>query len=89
MGHFKEHNGTLTLDDIYEYLMQIFITRKSFNDREIMLASGEAGVAYLSRLIAQEASQFQTLDTLFINKRADGQGYNQNELEYGKMRAAA
>ena len=82
-GHFKEHNGTLTLDDIYEYLMQIFITRKSFNDREIMLASGEAGVAYLSRLIAQEASQFQTLDTLFINKRSDSQGYNQNELEYG------
>lgn len=82
-GHYKEHNGTLSLSDIYEYLMQIFITRKSFSDRHIVIASGEAGVEFLSRLIAAEASQFQYIDTLFTQKRSDPQGYHSNELEYG------
>ncbi len=82
-GHYKEHNGSLTLSDIYEYLMEIFITRKTFADRHIVLASGEAGVEFLSRLIAQEASQFQYIDTLFAEKRKDPQGYNENELVYG------
>jgi len=82
-GHYKEHNGTLSLSDIYEYLMQIFITRKTFSDRHIVIASGEAGVEFLSRLIAAEASQFQYIDTLFTQKRTDPQGYHSNELEYG------
>ena len=82
-GHYKEHNGTLTLSEIYEYLMQIFITRKSFTDRHIVIASGEAGVEFLSRLIAAEASQFQYIDTLFSQKRTDPQGFHENELEYG------
>lgn len=82
-GHYKEHNGTLTLSEIYEYVMQIFVTRNSFSDRHIVLASGEAGVEFLSRLIAQEASQFQHIDTLFTQKRTDPQGYHSNELEYG------
>jgi len=82
-GHYKEHNGSLTLSDIYEYLMEIFITRKSFSDRKIRIASGEAGIEFISRLIAQEASQFQYIDTLFAEKRKDGQGYHENELVYG------
>lgn len=82
-GHYKEHNGTLTLSGIYEYLMEIFLTRKSFTERHIVIASGEAGVDFLSRLIAQEASQFQYLDTLFAQKRTDPAGYHSNELEYG------
>lgn len=82
-GHYKEHNGSLTLDDIYEYLSTIFLTRKGFADREIMIASGEGGIAYLSRLIAREAAQFQTIDTHFIEDRKDPQGYNQKELTYG------
>lgn len=82
-GHYKEHNGTLTLSEIYEYLMEIFITRKSFTDRHIVIASGEGGIEFLSRLIAQEASQFQYIDTLFTEKRKDPQGYHSNELEYG------
>lgn len=82
-GHYKEHNGTLTLSEIYEYLSQIFITRKSFADRHIVIASGEAGIEFLSRLIAQEASQFQYIDTLFASKRSDPKGYHENELEFG------
>lgn len=82
-GHYKEHPGTLTLSQIYEYLQQIFLTKKSFADRHIVIASGEAGIEFLSRLIAQEASQFQYLDTLFAQKRTDPQGYHSNELEFG------
>lgn len=83
MGQFKQHNGTLTLSEIYEYISSIFLTRRSFSDRRIVIATGEAGLEFLNRLIAQEASQFQYIDTLFTQKRTDPQGYHDNELEYG------
>jgi len=82
-GHFKRHNGTLTLSELYEYIAEIFLTRRDHADRRIVLASGEGGVEFLHRLIAQEASQFQYIDTLFTTKRNDPQGYHENELEYG------
>lgn len=82
-GHFKQHNGSLTLSEIYEYIAEIFLTRREHSDRRIVLSSGEAGVEYLHRLIAAEASQFQYIDTLFTQKREDPQGYNENELVYG------
>jgi len=79
----------LTLSELYEYLAEIFLTRRDHSDRRIVLSSGEGGVEFLHRLIAQEASQFQYIDTLFTQKRNDPQGYHDNELEYGKMCAAA
>lgn len=82
-GHFKQHNGSLTLSELNEYIAEVFLTRRTFSDRRIVLASGEAGVEYLNRLIAQEASQWQFIDTLFTTKRSDPQGYHDNELEYG------
>lgn len=88
-GHFKMHNGTLTLSELSEYIAEIFLTRRAHADRKIILASGEGGVEFLHRLIAAEASQFQYIDTLFTTKRTDPQGYHENELEYGKLCAAA
>lgn len=83
-GHYKQHNGSLSLSDIYEYLNEIFITRKGFSDRHIKIASGEGGIEFLSRLLAQEANAFTTIDTNFIRARKDGGlGYNENELEFG------
>lgn len=82
-GHYKEHNGTLTLSELYEFISEIFLTRRDFSDRKIKIATGEGGVEYLHRLIAKEASQFQYVDTLFTKKRDDAQGYHTNELEYG------
>jgi len=85
-GHFLEHNGSLTLNDIYEYLMEIFITRRSFSDRKIIICSGEGGIDFLHRLLAQEAGAFLTVDTHFIRKREDGgSGYHDHELEYGSQ----
>jgi len=83
-GHYKQHNGSLSLSDIYEYLNEIFITRKGFSDRHIKIASGEGGIEFLSRLLAQEANAFTTVDTNFIRSRKDGGlGYNENELVFG------
>lgn len=82
-GHYKQHNGSLSLSDIYEYLNEIFITRKGFSDRHIKIASGEGGIEFLSRLLAQEANAFTTIDTNFIRPRKDGLGYNENELVFG------
>ena len=84
-GHFKIHNGSLTLSELYEYIAEIYLTRREHSDRRIVLSSGEAGVEFLHRLIAAEASQFQYIDTLFTQKRTDPQGYHENELEYGEQ----
>jgi hypothetical protein len=84
-GHFKKHNGTLTLSELREYIMEIFLTRRDFSDRRIVLTSGEAGIDFFHRLIAEEASQFSYIDTNFLRARTDGQGYHENELEYGSQ----
>jgi hypothetical protein len=73
-GQFKVHNGTITLSEIQEYIAEIFLTRREFSDRKIKLASGEGGVEYLHRLINQEASAFNYIDTLVTTKRTDPQG---------------
>jgi len=71
------------LNELYEFISEIFLTRRTFSDRKIKLASGEGGIEFMHRLIAAEASQFQYIDTNFISQRTDGQGYHQNELSYG------
>lgn len=82
-GHYKEHNGSLTLSELYEYIAEIFLTRRTFSDRSIMLATGEGGIEFMHRLIAQEASQFSYIDTNFVKKNTTPQGYHDNELQYG------
>lgn len=82
-GHFRSDNGTLSLSGLYEYISQIFISRKSFSDRKIVICTGEAGMEFLSRLIAQEASQLVVVDSTFVQKRTDGRGVHDNELVFG------
>jgi hypothetical protein len=83
-GHFWEHNGSLTLSDLSEYLSTIFFRRKSFDDRKIYIYSGEGGIEYLSRLIAEEASNFNFPDAhLFTRPSSEPKGYHANELEFG------
>lgn len=82
-GHYLEHNGSLSLGDIFSFFQNIFLTRKNFSDRKIKIASGEAGIQFLSRKIFEEYSSVIHLDTLFAQKRSDPEGFNENELEYG------
>lgn len=83
-SHYYPHNGSLTLSELEDYITNIFATRKNFKDRTIKIATGEGGFKFLHRLIASEASQFQTLDTLFIRERSESQ-VHENELEFGSQ----
>jgi len=83
-GHFWEHNGSLTLSDLSEFLTTIFFRRKSFADRKIKIYSGEGGIEFLSRLIAEEASAFNYPDAnFFVKQRQNPDGYHDNELSFG------
>lgn len=82
-GHYMEQNGSLTLNMLFEYLNNIFLTRKSFKDRKIKIAGGEGAIQFLSNLIFEEYSSIVTVDTLFAQKRTDPNGYHANELQYG------
>lgn len=82
-GHYKSHNGSLTLSDIYEYISEIFITRRTFGDRKILMAVGEGFAEFFHRLIADEASQFQYIDTHFL--RSVNSMWHDNALEYGSQ----
>jgi len=82
-GNYLEHNGDLSLGDIFSFLQNQFLTRKGFGDRKIKIASGEAGIQFLSQKIFEEYSSITTIDTLFAKPRTDGEGYHENELEYG------
>jgi hypothetical protein len=65
-GHYLPHNGSLTLDDIYEFLMTVFVSRKDFSDRYVRIATGQAGMMLMHKLIAEQAKAFTTIDTQFI-----------------------
>jgi len=80
------HNGSVTLDEIYQYLMNKFITRTPFSERHIKLVSGTGGIAYMQRLLGEEAKIHTVMDTHFIRERKDGgSGFHKHELEYGSQ----
>jgi len=82
-GQYFAHNGSLTLTELEDYLTNIFATRKNFMERTIKVATGEGGMKFLHRLIAAEASQFNLVDNIFIQKRGAGAGVHENELIFG------
>jgi hypothetical protein len=82
-GWYREHNGTLSLGEIYSFISEVFLTRRQFSDRKIKLSGGEPALELLNRVIKAEAAEFTYIDTLFTKKRTDPQGYHENELEYG------
>lgn len=85
-GHFWEHNGSMTLGDLSEFLNGIFFRRKSFKDRKVYIYTGEGGIEFLSRLIAQEASLFNYPNAdLFVRKNTEPSGFHDNELEFGSQ----
>ncbi len=89
-GHYMEHNGSLTLDQIFQFLNNIFMSRRSFKNRKIRLSGGEAAIRWLSRLIFQEYSSIVTVDNHFVKSNSTPTGVHENELQYGKiLRAAA
>jgi hypothetical protein len=84
-GWYHQHNGNLTLSFIVEFINSIFITRKSFKNRRIKIATGEGGIEFFHQLLAQEAATFQIVSNdIYFGKRSDGKsGFHDNELTLG------
>lgn len=80
-GHEWYHNGSITLDQISDYLMSIFLTRVDENDREITIKTGTLGHRIIDQLISEEVSQFLTLDRYYVQPMQGGTGAN--DLQYG------
>lgn len=83
-GWYLEHNGSLSLDQMFEWLNNIFLSKRSFTDRKIKLSGGEAAIRWLSKLIYAEYSALLTLDTHLVQKNSTPTGVSSNELQYGK-----
>lgn len=82
-GNYFEHNGSLTLKQLYEYVHAIYFRRQNFKNRKIRIYTGEGGMAFLSELIKREASTFQTIEPgVYIQGRGEGK-YHSNEFTYG------
>ena len=82
-GNYFEHNGSLTLKQLYEYIRAIYFRRQNFKNRKIKIYTGEGGMAFLSELIKREASTFQTIEPgVYIQGRGEGK-YHSNEFTYG------
>ena len=80
-GHEWIHNGSITLEQIENYFMSIFLTRVSEGSREITISTGTLGHRIFNQLISDEVSKFLTLDRYYVNEMKDGTG--RNDLEYG------
>lgn len=79
-GHEYYHNGSLTAQQLEDFFMGIFLTRKDENDRDIVLDTGTLGSRMIDQLLSDEASAFLTVDTNYIRQMKGGENW---ELEYG------
>lgn len=84
-GHYLEHNGSLTLDQFFEYLNTIFINRRGFKSREIKLVGGTGAISWLNKKIQEEYATTLTVDSHFTMKNDTPTGVHNNELMYGAM----
>ena len=83
-GQLMVHNGNFTLNDLYDFLHQVFFRRRGFMNRKAMLVGGTGAISYLSNLIAQNASVFQTLEPGFaVRDNAEPVGVHKYETEFG------
>jgi len=83
-GQLMVHNGNFTLADLYDFLHQIVFRRRGFMNRKPILCGGTGAITYLSNLIAQNASVFQTLEPGFaLRSNPEPTGVHQYEKEFG------
>ena len=82
-GHYMMHNGSLSLDSIFQYLDTIFFGRTMFSDRHIRIATGSAGALLLARLLQNEYGSVLTVDTMLINKTKSE--FHSNSMEVGRQ----
>ena len=71
----------LTLEQLENYFMSIFLTRVDEGNRKIVVSTGSLGHKIFDQLISEEVSQFLTLDRYYVQPMAGGSG--SNDLQYG------
>lgn len=59
------YSGSLTVNRLKDYLMQIFFTRVDQGDRNIVAMTGEYGSSMFHDMLAAEAASFLTVDSNF------------------------
>lgn len=83
-GQYFPHGGSFTLNQLYDWLHQVFYRRRGFKNRKPYLCGGTGAISYLSTLIAAQASIFQTTEPGFgARKASDPVGVHENEYEWG------
>ena len=82
-GHYRPHNGSLTLYNIYEKLQDVFTTRYSVGEPVVVLKTGKGGIEMFSRLVKEEAglAPFTLVDSYFVG-RAESE-ITPNALKFG------
>lgn len=80
-GHEWIHNGSITLEQLENYFMSIFLTRVDEGNREITVSTGTLGHRIFDQLISEEVSGFLTLDRYYVQPMEGGTG--KNDLQYG------
>ena len=84
-GQFLEHNGSLSLDGIFEWLNNLFMNRRGFKDRYVVLSGGTGAISWLSKKIYAEYASLLSVDSHFVSKNSNPTGVHSNELSYGAM----
>lgn len=82
-GWFFPHNGSLTLQDIYERLQDLFVTRRGLGSTEVVMFTGQGGIEMFNRMIRDEAgtNPFTLVDSYFISRTKSEA--SPNALKYG------
>ena len=80
-GHVIDNNGSLTAQQLEDYLHGIFLHRLNTNDRKIKIATGEGGMRMFHQILSDEANSFLTLDTNYI--KSTSAAYTNNALAFG------
>lgn len=80
-GHVFYQNGSLTAQQLEDYLHGIFLHRVGAKDRKIKLGTGEGGRRMFHQILSDEANSFLTVDTNWIKQTSSP--WNSNALQYG------
>lgn len=73
------YNGTLTVNRLKNYLMDIFFTRENETDRKVVAMTGTLGSLMFHDMLASESASFLTVDTHFTRELSK----NPRHLSFG------
>ena len=82
-GNFMPHNGSLTLQDLYERLQDIFVTREGVGGPEVVMWAGKGGIEMFNRMVKVEygMNPFTLQDSYFVSRTSSK--ITPNALKYG------